>query len=148
MSLENKWRQELTAPELPPEMTPLVSPGMPCILVTLLLLKYSLQVALNSDPSQNSFQSLVVTVTFSISSVFRHRSKLWFCRVRFPNMQTLGKGTGHILKSRSMLIKIQMHIKIFNQIIHQACNPSLFLFCIISFKHGYWSFVRWILLGF
>lgn len=72
-----------------PEMTPPVSPGMPCNTVTLLLTKYSLQVALNSGPSQNRLHSLVVTVTLPITSVLRHLSKFWFCRVRFPNMQTL-----------------------------------------------------------
>lgn len=72
-----------------PEMTPLLSPGMPCMLVTLLLLKYSSQIALSSGPSQNSAHSFVVTVTFSITSVFRQLSKLWFCSVRFPNMHTL-----------------------------------------------------------
>lgn len=72
-----------------PEMTPLVRPGMPCIRVMLLLTKYSSQVALSSGPSQNSLHTLVVTVWLSTISVFRHLSKFWFCRVRFPNMQTL-----------------------------------------------------------
>lgn len=72
-----------------PEMTLLVSPGMPCMLVTLLLSKYSSQEAVRLAESQKSRHSLVVTVTLSITSVLRQLSKLWFCRVRFPNMQTL-----------------------------------------------------------
>lgn len=72
-----------------PEMAPLVRPGMPWISVTLLRLKYSLQLALSSFPLQKSIQSFVVTVTLSIISVFMHLSKPWFCRVRLPNKQTL-----------------------------------------------------------
>lgn len=61
-----------------PEMTPLVSPGMPCTTVTWLLSKYWSQVALSSADSQKSFHSAVVTVTLSTTSVFRQLSNLWF----------------------------------------------------------------------
>lgn len=75
--------------EVQPEMTPLVRPGMPCMLVTSLLRKYSSQVELYSSPLQNRCHSLVGTVTLSIVSIFRQLSKLWFWRVRFPSKQTL-----------------------------------------------------------
>lgn len=78
--------------EFRPEMTPLVSPGIPCTMLKLLLMKNSLQVAFSSGPSQNRLHSLVLTVTLFITSVLRHLSKSWFCRVRFPNMHTLHKG--------------------------------------------------------
>lgn len=64
--------------KLTPEMTPLVSPGMPCTTVTLLLSKYSLQVALSSADSQKTLHSAVVTVTLSTTSIFRQLSNLWF----------------------------------------------------------------------
>lgn len=87
--LQTEITSENTANDFSPEITLLFSPGMPCMSVTLLLTKYSLHVALSSGPLQNSNHSCVVTVTLSTTSVFRQRSKLWFCRVRFPNMQTL-----------------------------------------------------------
>lgn len=64
--------------KLTPEMTPLVSPGMPCTTFTLLLSKYWSQVALSSADSQKSFHSAVVTVTLSTTSVFRQLSNFWF----------------------------------------------------------------------
>lgn len=86
----HQWPCNSKAEVMPsPEMAPLVRPGMPWISVTLLRLKYSLQLALSSGPLQKRAQSLVVTVTLSIISVFMHLSKPWFCRVRLPNKQTL-----------------------------------------------------------
>lgn len=70
-------------------MTPLLSPGMPWTSMTSLSLKYSLHEALRYGPSQKRFQSWVVTVTLSMTSVFMHLSKLWFWRERFPSRQIL-----------------------------------------------------------
>ena len=74
-------------------MTPLVSPGMPCIIVTLLRTKYSLQEALSAlEPPQKSAHSAVPTVWLPTSSVFRHLSKFRFWSVRFPSRHTLQHG--------------------------------------------------------
>ena len=68
---------------------PLVTPGMPCISVTLLLMKYSSHVALRDSESQKDLHSLVVTVSLSISMTFAHTSYPLERRVRFPSRQTL-----------------------------------------------------------
>lgn len=114
-----------------PEMTPLFSPGMPCTKVTLLFTKYSSQVALSSGPLQKSDHSWVVTVMLSTMSVFRHVSKSWFCRVRFPNMQTLCGGqrdTGWT-SSNETLISVSSVQLLFNEAEHRHmdrahCKPD------------------------
>lgn len=111
-------------------MTPLVSPGMPCTRVTLLLAKYSLQVALSSDPLQNSFHSLVVTVTLSIISVLRHLSKLWFCRVRFPNMQTLHRGKKIIVRHLNMIHYFS--VRVLQLLSNKA---KICIFCLLKIIH-------------
>lgn len=68
---------------------PLVTPGMPCISVTLLLVKYSSHVALRDSESQKDLHSLVVIVSLSISMTFAHTSYPLERRVRFPRRQTL-----------------------------------------------------------
>lgn len=72
-----------------PARMPLVTPGMPCISVTLLLVKYSSQVALRESESQKDLHSLVVMVSLSISMIFAQMSYDLERRVRFPRRQTL-----------------------------------------------------------
>lgn len=105
---------------LSPEMAPLVRPGMPWISVTLLRVKYSLQLALSSGPWQNRDQSFVVTVTLSIISVFMHLSKPWFCRVRLPNKQTLErtKEPLHRIQSTSCTCKSEFIVVIEKASVH------------------------------
>lgn len=74
---------------------PLVTPGMPCISVTLLLVKYSSQVALRYSESQKDLHSLVVTVSLSISMTFEHSSYDLERSVRFPRRQTLQEKKNH-----------------------------------------------------
>lgn len=81
-------RRWFTLKNVPARM-PLVTPGIPCISVTLLLLKYSSQVALRYSESQKLLHSLVVTVSLSISMTFAQTSYPLERRVRFPSRQTL-----------------------------------------------------------
>jgi len=55
-----------------PLITPLSSPGMACISVRLLRVKYSSQVALASSLSQKMLHSSVNAVTFFTSAVLAH----------------------------------------------------------------------------
>lgn len=72
-----------------PARMPLVTPGIPCISVTLLFVKYSSHVALRLSESQKDLHSLVVTVSLSISMTFAQTSYDLENSVRFPRRQTL-----------------------------------------------------------
>lgn len=72
-----------------PIRTPLATPGIPWISVTLLRLKYSLHVEFSKWLSQKSFHNLVVTVTLFSSVYFAQISIPRLNNVRFPRRQTL-----------------------------------------------------------
>lgn len=72
-----------------PARMPLVTPGIPCISETLLLVKYSSQVAFRYSESQKDLHNLVVTVSLSVSMSFAQTSYPLESSVRFPRRQTL-----------------------------------------------------------
>lgn len=72
-----------------PRKTPLATPGIPWISVTLFCTKYSSQVALKLEPLQKRRQSAVVTVPLPTTCILAQVSKLRFASVRFPRRQTL-----------------------------------------------------------
>lgn len=85
-----QWSQP-SPPDLP-RKTPLATPGMPWISVTLFCTKYSSQVALRLEPLQKRRQSAVVTVPLLTTCILAQVSKLRFASVRFPSRQTLEQG--------------------------------------------------------
>lgn len=84
-----------------PARMPLVTPGIPCISETLLLVKYSSQVAFRYSESQKDLQSLVVTVSLSISMTFAQTSYPLESSVRFPRRQTLERKPRKVLHSQT-----------------------------------------------
>lgn len=84
-----------------PARMPLVTPGIPCISETLLLVKYSSQVAFRYSESQKDLHNLVVTVSLSVSMSFAQTSYPLESSVRFPRRQTLERMPRKVSHSRT-----------------------------------------------